>query len=263
MEVIVAPYHLGRGDHGIARAPRLIAEAAGLDAHEVPEPTGNWELARVFSVNAGVAEAVRRAADRPALVLAGNCLTAVGVVAGLGGGGHDLGVVWFDAHGDLNTAESTASGFLDGTALTALAGGALRGLCDGLDGWAPVDPDRVVTVGMRALDPFEETELTTKPYQRVEASLDGFEAALDAIAAAGAQRVYVHVDLDVLDVAECRANAWSCPGGLTLAGLQDALSTVRGRFTVAATTIASVDADADPSGRHIEAAAAVARAAAG
>jgi arginase len=79
------------------------------------------EIRTAFELNRVVAERVRDAREAHALpvVLAGNCMTAVGTLAGLGG---TPAVLWFDAHGDFNTPETTASGFLDGMALAMLTG---------------------------------------------------------------------------------------------------------------------------------------------
>ncbi len=71
-----------------------------------------------------VADAVARAAgqgSRP-VVLSGDCTTSLGIVAGLQHAGLDPGIVWFDAHGDLQTLETTASGYLGGLPLRILAG---------------------------------------------------------------------------------------------------------------------------------------------
>jgi arginase family enzyme len=56
------------------------------------------------------------------VVVSGDCTTALGTVAGLQRPGADPGIVWFDAHGDVQTLETTASGYLGGLPLRLLAG---------------------------------------------------------------------------------------------------------------------------------------------
>ena len=79
-----------------------------------------WDrLAALYSlVGRAVADVAGRGV-RP-LVVSGDCTTALGIVAGLQRAGVDAELVWFDAHGDAQTLETTASGYLpDGPAVCA------------------------------------------------------------------------------------------------------------------------------------------------
>ena len=113
------------------------------------------------------------------VVLGGCCCAHIGAVSGLAGRVERLGLVWIDAHGDLNTPETSPSGNLWGMPLRML-----------LDGRV-VAPEDVALVGARNLDPPEvqyvaETGIT-----------DSLERALAGVGAA-----YVALDLDVLDPSE-------------------------------------------------------------
>src|SRR5689334_14769268 len=78
-----------------------------------------WErLAGLFD---GVAAAVARADGVP-VVVSGDRTTSLGTVAGLQRAGHDPAIVWFDAHGDVQTLETTHSGYLGGLPLRILVG---------------------------------------------------------------------------------------------------------------------------------------------
>jgi len=77
------------------------------------------------------------------VILGGDCNVALGVVAGLSGSG--AGVVWFDAHGDFNTPETSPSGFLDGMPLAMACGVCHRHIWDALGG-EPVAETHVVHV---------------------------------------------------------------------------------------------------------------------
>ena len=113
--------------------------------------------------------------ERP-LVLGGCCCAHVGAVRGLAGRVNRLAVVWIDAHGDLNTPETSPSGNLWGMPLRML-------LDDGV-----VAAGDVALVGARSLDPPEQDYLD-------EAGIDdSLDRALE-----GADAVYVALDLDVLD----------------------------------------------------------------
>ena len=113
------------------------------------------------------------------VVLGGCCCTHVGAARGLAARVDRLGVVWIDAHGDLNTPESSPSGNLWGMPLRML-------IDEGV-----VGPADVALVGARNLDP-PEVE-----YMARTGINDSLERAL-----AGVDAVYVALDLDVLDPGE-------------------------------------------------------------
>jgi arginase family enzyme len=117
------------------------------------------------------------------LVLGGCCCAHVGAVEGLAQRHERLAVVWLDAHGDLNTMESSPSGNPWGTALRRL-----------IDGGA-VAVDDVALVGARNLDPPEEEFIAAHGVHRDDA----------AAALAGTDAVYVALDADVLDEREVPA----------------------------------------------------------
>ena len=125
IRLLLVPYDSGQRNVRMGAGPEHLC-AAGLEKHlaaqghqvdsEVIEPASrNWraEVQTSFELMRVVANHVRaaRTARRFPVVLSGNCLAAVGVIAGLGPG---TGVIWIDAHGDFNTPQTTTSGFLDG-----------------------------------------------------------------------------------------------------------------------------------------------------
>ena len=147
-----------------------MAEGAAL---ELPYPdTGVVEK---DSLEEQTAELAAMLPERP-LVLGGCCCAHVGAVRGLAGRVSRLAVVWIDAHGDLNTPETSPSGNLWGMPLRML-------LDDGV-----VAPANVALVGARNLDPPERDYLDENG---IDDSLDRALTDVDA--------VYVALDLDVLD----------------------------------------------------------------
>jgi arginase len=148
--------------------------------------------------------------ERP-LVLGGCCCAHIGAVEGLAARNDRLALVWFDAHGDLNTPESSPSGNLWGMPLRML-----------LDSGA-VEPQDVILLGSRNLDP-PEREYVASTGLRTDAS--ELEAVLD-----GVDGVYVALDVDSLDPAEISAFMPE-PGGLTVAEVESLLARVRERTEV-------------------------------
>ena len=149
--------------------------------------------------------------ERP-LVLGGCCCSHIGAVEGLAARGDRLALVWFDAHGDLNTPESSPSGNTWGMPLRLI-----------LDGGA-VRPEDVALVGARNLDPPEVEYLASSP---LHTGQDAIEQAL-----AGADAVYVALDADSAEPGEL-ACFMPEPNGLRLEELDELLREVSGRARVA------------------------------
>jgi arginase len=244
--LIQVPYHLGREGVVLGAGPAPLAEAIGGDSIVVErsEPVSN-EIYATFDVVRQLATAVRDtlAAARRPLVLAGNCHSAMGTVAALGG---DVGVVWFDAHADFHTPDSSPTGFIDGMALALVTGEGWAELRRTVDGLRPVPEEHVVLVGARDLEPTEKERLATSAVVRADAA--SLESALDELAER-VHTVYVHIDLDVLDPSEGKANDWAVDGGLTASELEGALRAILARFEVPAAAFTAYDPRVDPEGR--------------
>src|SRR5262249_50325204 len=136
-----------------------LAQAGHLVGRNVIiEPSGGRvaEIRTAFDLMRALAVAVRDARQRGffPLVLAGNCNTCLGTVAGLGDG-RGTAVLWFDAHGDFNTPETTTSAFLDGMALATLNGRCWSQLARTVPDFTPVSERTTCLVGARDLDPLE------------------------------------------------------------------------------------------------------------
>ncbi|MER7446570.1 arginase family protein [Microbacterium sp. NPDC097977] len=178
-------------------------------------------------------ELVSDAMTAETVVIGGDCSVTVAALAALPGGTDDLAVVWCDAHADLHTPESSPSGAFSGMALRAVLGEGEAQLV--LD--PAVRRDRVVTVGMRNLDDTEIAPLDGLRQLSVS-DLDDVDALADAVAATGAQRVWVHIDVDVLDPAEIAGVSSPAPFGLAPAVLSAAIRALRTRVPLAGATIA-------------------------
>jgi arginase len=138
------------------------------------------------------------------LVLGGDHSVALGTLGGLARTNGPGGVLWLDAHGDLNRPETSPSGNVHGMPLAAALGLAGPEFESPKFRLPAVDPARVALVGVRALDPAERTllaELDVRVYTMSEVDRIGIEpvlrAALEQIAGDGF--VHVSLDLDVLD----------------------------------------------------------------
>jgi arginase len=252
------PEHLLDNGLGEALRPGGRRPSVTYVRHEI-EPTA--EVATAFELHALVSDQVRQAIAEGGfpLVLSGNCNTAaIGAITGAGSEG--LGIVWFDAHGEFNTPETTTTGFIDGMGLAIAVGRCWTAMAKGVTGFAPVPEENVVMAWVRELDGAEQERLDASEVAVVGAHLiekQGFRAlgaVLDDLSTR-VGRVYVHVDLDVLDAEKVgKANEFATEGGPDAEELQAALGMVRERFAVAAAGMASYDPSFDADGRVLHAA---------
>ncbi|GGF25858.1 arginase [Subtercola lobariae] len=147
----------------------------------------------------------------------------------------ELAVVWLDAHADLLQPEDSGDGAFSSMVLRTVLG-------DGTELLVPeraLTPDRLVLAGVRSLDDVEQqfveengiTELSVDALQQSE-ELERGDALVTAVSATGATKVYLHIDLDVLDPAEISGVSYPEPFGLSVAALVENIVAVRRRFTV-------------------------------
>lgn len=226
---------------GCAALAGLASSVLGSPVVEVPVPAGRSSTVdgianrEVLVAGRPAQLAALQAPGGPVLTIGGDCgveLVPVGVARYRYGPG--LGVAWFDAHADLNTASSSPSGAFHGMVLRSLLGEG-----DPEFAAAPaLERGHAVLIGTRAFDPAERDAVAAGLVRRAA----GGPAALRyagvggpaglrsagvegpaALRSAGVERVYVHVDLDVLDPAAFPAVGCPEPGGLSVAELVEAI----------------------------------------
>lgn len=253
---------MGRGPlHLIEQGLAETLERAGHEVEVVPVRLDGFltEVTSAPALHRQVAERVSaaRSAGRLPVVLSGNCNTAaVGSLAGIG----PAAVVWMDAHGDLNTPDTTPSGFFDGMAITVAMGKSWPTLTARLPGFQPLEARNLVHVGARDFDPPELELIESAGIARVQVEdlrRDGVEGALGGALSDIAGRmdqVYVHMDLDVLNPSELRANVFAVPGGMTVEEMAEVVRTTGRHLKIAAAGITAYDPEHDPEGRGVRAA---------
>ena len=226
MRVIELPYHLDE------RLPDLDVPLPPDEVVTAEPPAGDvWErLGALYSLAAQAVADAAGGGARPVVVVSGDCTTALGTVAGLQRAGIDPGIVWFDAHGDVQTLETTTSGYLAGMALRLLTGYRPELIAARL-GLRPVPEQRAVLVGARDLDPPEVTYLAAAPIGRAEVTGLGAADLPDG-------PLYVHVDLDVVDPAVVPGLRYPAHGGPGPAQVAEALRLLLGTGRVAAVGLA-------------------------
>ena len=259
--MLSVPYVVGREAEGMGAGPLALAEpvAGALRTGDVRRITlgepRTTEVAACFDLNRRLAAEVAAARSDGVLpvVLTGNCHSQQAVVAGLGTDG--LGLVWLDGHGDFNTPETTETGFFDGYGVAMIVGDCWQTLCATVSGFAPLPEERIVLVGVRDVEAGERERLDRSAIHRVDAG--DLRRLPEQLGALAAERISLHVDLDVLDPAHGRANAFAVPPGITPDELVAAVRAVAGGGELAALTLSAYDPSYDADGRVRAAALAV------
>ena len=225
MSIIQIPYHLDEylPDLDVPLPPDTVI-TADLPAGDV------WH--RLSALYAGLAGAVAAEAGRGGrpVVVSGDCMTALGTMSGLQRAGVQAGIVWFDAHGDVQTLETTTSGYLGGLPLRLLMGYRPELIAARL-GLRAVPEHQVALVDARDLDPPEVSYLAGAQIRRSEVG------ELDAAGLPGGP-LYVHLDLDVIDSGQLPGLRFPAPGGPSPAQVTGALSALLGTGRVAAIGVA-------------------------
>jgi arginase len=155
------------------------------------------------------------------LVLGGDHSIAIGTLAGVSKHYKNLGVIWYDAHGDLNTAETSPSGNIHGMPLAASLGIGHRSLTD-IGGYSPkVKPENVVIIGARSLDEGEKIlikEKGIKVYTMHEIDRLGMAQVMEETIAYLKERtdgVHLSLDLDGLDPNDAPGVGTPVMGGIS------------------------------------------------
>ena len=241
---LVVPQWQGSGS---SRAMRLVdgAEAIRGDlpsssTHDVEIPleagdaqgSGVLRLSSIALVRDRVAEQVKRLPS-PVITIGGDCGVEIGAIGSIAA--PDVAVVWFDAHPDLNTPESSPSGAFSGMVLRTLLGEGASELLPP----RPLTPSQVIVAGARSFDQAEDDYLAHSGIPVIGPADVTAERLVAAVEATGATSVYIHVDLDVLDPADIEGLAAPQPFGVRATALVESIRALTTRFSLAGAGIAA------------------------
>ena len=234
MTVILSPFHLDERLEG----PWPLEADVTIDP-ALPKGTP-WE--RMAALATEIADAVAgamRAGQLP-IVLSGDCVAALAVVAGAQAAGVEPTLLWLDAHGDVQSPETSASGYLGGMPIRQLVGGADRTVPDAL-ALRPIDEADVVLLDGRDLDPPEAAFLAASrirhlPLQPVVVPCP----------------VVLHVDLDVVDASDAPGLLFPVEDGPSLDMVAAVLRQLVDRNDVRAVSLACTTSErSGPAARRI------------
>ena len=270
IQIITVPYDCGYKEQRQGLGPDRflkhgISRELEADGHQVAisqiESQSDFtiEVMSAFELNCLLADDVRRAVETGSfpVVLSGNCNSCLGSIAGIGP--DNLGVVWFDAHGEFNTPETTLSGFLDGMPIAIATGRCWKSVAKTIPGFNPVAEENLVLVGARDLDAEEQRQLEQSEIQLVRTAageeaeiLGGIEAALihlqDRVTG-----IYLHIDMDAFETGGGAANHYGATGGISPELMDKAIALVKEHVPIRGCAIASYDPAFDGDSRFVRA----------
>jgi arginase len=221
MGIVTVPFFMG------SPIGHLDLPAGRVLASELPVGTARDRMSVLYRALADeVSDEAARDRAWPPLVFAGDCVSSIGVLAGLQRAGIEPVLVWFDAHGDFNTWATTPSGFLGGMPLAMIVGRGDLAIVEAV-GLKPQAEDRVILVGARDIDPGEDDALAASAVRQL-----AVESLVDADLPPGP--LYVHLDVDVVNPDEMPAQNYPAPGGPSLDAVKAALARLVGTGRIAA-----------------------------
>ncbi|MGI9465042.1 MAG: arginase family protein [Aestuariivirgaceae bacterium] len=227
---------------------RAVLQLAGLDLPGAsindPDRIGDGQQARASCVHRPLAEQAASAtgAGKRPVSIAGDCCTAIAMVAGLQRGGIDATLIWLDAHGDFNTWQTSPSGFLGGMPLAMIAGCGDMTMPEAV-GMQPLDENRIVLADGRDLDPEEAVAVKSSAMTHVTE----FDQLVDMPLPDGP--LYVHFDSDVIDCAEAPGHNYPVPGGPGAKTVNEVMQRLASTGRVAAASMSAWNPDLDLDGR--------------
>ncbi|WP_026908807.1 arginase [Paucisalibacillus globulus] len=243
ISLIGVPMDLGQSRRGVDMGPSALRYAGAIErlqnlkyaiddlgdiAINRPDTIMNdgsklKNLEQVIAANETLAKMVDAEIqkDRFPLILGGDHSIAIGSLAGISKHYKNLGVIWYDAHGDLNTSETSPSGNIHGMPLAASLGLGHERLTN-LYNYAPkVKPENIVIIGARSLDPGERDlirEKGIKVYTMHEIDRMGMSQVMEETIQylkENTDAVHLSMDLDGLDPTEAPGVGTPVLGGMT------------------------------------------------
>lgn len=242
--ILEVPYHMGLEEVAVGKGPAALLRA-GIDqllavkgmppqvTHIRPRDLRNKGLELVIDINRMLRYAVKDAVEQESVpvVLAGNCNSAIGTLAGLDTS--RLGIVWLDRHPDFHTPESSISGSIEGMALAIAAGDCHEEFAERIGFGPAISAHNIVLAGICDVEPgererLEESWVSVHPAESLgllPVALDQLKARVDGI--------YLHIDTDFIAGVE---------------NPEQLIGLVRETLPLAAVGVTNYNPDMDPSG---------------
>lgn len=234
IRTILTPYFLDQEESGLEG---LVQPDWYLNKVELHEAEQQLRMAALYQ---GIADFTTQAVSAGArtISIAGDCCASLGVMAGLQRAALDPVLVWFDAHGDFNTWETTPSGFLGGMPLAMMVGRGQQTILESL-GMEIVDEQRVLLTDGRDLDPGEKLAVESSGLRHLENPLRLVEEPLLE------GPLYVHFDVDIINPAQAPAVDYPAKGGPSVEEIEQVFRFLAGTGEIAAVSMSTWNSEKD------------------
>lgn len=177
--------------------------------------------------------------------IAGDCCATIGVLAGLQRVGVDPQLIWFDAHGDFNTWDTTPSGFLGGMPLAMLAGLGDQSMPKAV-GLRSLSRERIILTDGRDLDPGEKELVEGSGIQHFPDPIDMLGHPLPD------HPLYVHFDTDIINPIDAPAMSYAADGGPRIPELEAIFRSFAQTGRIAAISLSTWNPKLDVDGQSKE-----------
>lgn len=250
--ILELPFHMGLENVAVGKGPAALLDGGAdqiLSSGGMPAAVSHVRLRdsttsgldAIVDANRQLAHAVAEAREQGVMpvVLAGNCNSCLGTLAGLADV-ERLGIVWFDAHPDFHTPATSISGSLEGMALAAATGDCQEELRERIGLERAVEQQNVVLIGVHDIEAGERERLEQSWISVHPADSRGLvPVALDQLAAR-VDAVYVHIDTDFV------------AGVLPLPDATALIRLTRASVPIAAIAVTNYNPDLDTDGKRRE-----------
>lgn len=270
ISIIGVPLDYGQNRRGVDMGPSAIRyagivkrlEALGHDVidegnidvpaafHDLEQNEQLKNLEEVVRANEQLAQVVSRVKreGRFPLILGGDHSIALGSIAGLTSTVPNLGVIWFDAHADVNTEKTSPSGNIHGMSLAASIGRGNERLVNLYQEGQKVNPENVVFIGLRESDPEEKQlirDLGIQSYTMHEIDRYGMaeviERAIAYFKERNVEHVHLSLDIDVIDPLFAPGVGTYSPGGISYREAHLAMELLQQADCITSTEIVEVN----------------------
>ncbi|MBD7907486.1 arginase [Sporosarcina gallistercoris] len=244
ISLVGVPLDYGQSRRGVDMGPSAIRYAGAVprleaighhvtDTGDVAVPAGERigqesdGLKNLDEVTDACTELAERVAELTKagqfpLVFGGDHSMAIGTLAGLSEKYNNLGVIWYDAHADINTEKTSPSGNIHGMPLAVSLGMGHDRLVNIYKEGQKIKPENVVIIGARSVDPGERElikELGIKVFTMHEIDRDGMTSvmnqAIDYLTSKNIDGLHLSLDLDGLDPLYTPGVGTPVPGGIS------------------------------------------------
>jgi arginase len=235
---ILTPFFLDQSMPGLE--PLVQADWQINDPH-LPEGTPQTRMSALYEPLAELVSTSLSQGKLPVSV-AGDCCTSIGILAGLQRANLNPSLIWFDAHGDFNTWETTPSGFLGGMPLAMLVGRGEQTIMEQVR-VKPLPEEMVILSDGRDLDSGEREAVADSNIVHLVKATDLLDYELPT------GPIWVHFDTDMIDAGEAPAMNYPVAGGPGEAELQRIFSSLAGTGQISAVSMSTWNPELDQDGR--------------